>query len=373
MDAALISGAADQLRPPPDDDAAAAEHLPEVQRLVDAVRACLNALPAIKSKGEPTSKSAATQEEYLKLARQLLHRGNTGEDDLVSVVSNTGRSTTFYKRLAALRYHCLWSVGAMSSALPQAWDTSTRERLMASCSQLLMTMRALVRLQQQGMTQPRSKRRSKRQALRGLPSTWREDICARGMHGKYADALLISALTGARPSELAKGIDVWVEFDDLLRKDILCLHVIGAKVKASQGQPNRFVAYAEDDTHPLVAALVKRLSTEPGKKLRVKIAEAGNFTAEIQRLARSLWRNHDHAITATCFRHQWSADLKASADGDAASRGLGHRSAKTRRHYGMAHQARGGHALRPVRIEADLPVRTFRPNLYPGTPALRIE
>lgn len=70
------------------------------------------------------------------------------------------------------------------------------------------------------------------------------------MQGKYADALLISALTGARPSELATGIDVWVEFDELLRKNILCLHVIGVKVKASQGQPNRFVAYAEDDDHP---------------------------------------------------------------------------------------------------------------------------
>lgn len=358
MDEAVISGATDQPRPPSDDDAAAAEHLPEVQRLVAAVRACLNALPAIKSKGEPTSKSAATQEEYLKLARQLLHRGSTGEDDLVSVVSNTCRSTTFYKRVAALRYHCLWSVGEMSSALPEAWDTSTRKRLMASCSQLSMTMRALVQLQQQGMTQPRSTRRSKRQALRGLPSTWREDICARGMHGKYADAILISALTGARPSEVAKGIDVWVEFDDALRKDILCLHVIGAKVKANQGQPNRFVAYSEDDAHPLVAALVNRLRTEPDKKLLVKIAKAGNFTTEIQRLARSLWPNHDHAITATCFRHQWSADVKASGDGDAASRGLGHRSSKTRRNYGTAHQARVGQVLRPVRIEAELPLKT---------------
>lgn len=358
MDAAVTSGAADQLRPPSDDDAAAAEHLPEVQRLVDAVSACLNALPAIKSKGEPTSRSAATQEEYLKLARQLLHRGSTGEDDLVSVVSNTGRSTTFYKRLAALRYHCLWSVGAMSSTLPQAWDTPTRERLMATCSQLMMTMRALVRLQQQGMTQPRSKRRSKRQALRGLPSTWREDICARGMHGRYADALLISALTGARPSELATGINVWVEFDDLLRKDILCLHVIGVKVKACQGQPNRFVAYAEDDDHPLVAALARRLRMEPGKKLHVQIASAANFTTEIRRLGHALWRDHAHTITATCFRHQWSADLKASGDGDAASLGLGHRSSKTRRNYGTAHQARVGQVLRPVRIEADLPLKT---------------
>lgn len=373
MDTPVSSGDGDQLRPPSNEDAAAAEHLPEVQHLVRTVRACLSTLPAIKSKGEPTSKSAATREDYLKAAKQLLHRGGTGEDDLISVVSNTGRSTTFYKRVAALRYYCLWSIGAISSDLPQAWDTPTRERLLASYSQLLMTMRALVRLQQQGMTQPRRKRRSKRHALRGLPSTWREDLCLRGAGGKYADALLISALTGARPAEVVKGIDVWVEFDDLLGKDILCLYVTGAKVKASQGQPNRFVAYSEDDTHPLVAALVKRLSTEPSKKLHVQVASAGNFTTEIQRLGRALWRNHDHAITATCFRHQWAADVKMAGDGDAASRGLGHRSAKTRRHYGTAHQARGGQALRPVRIEADLPVKTLRPNFCPGIPALRIE
>ena len=230
-----------------------------------------------------------------------------------------------------------------------------------------MTMRALATLQQRGMTQPRQKRRSKRQALRGLPPTWREDLYTRGVRGKYADALLISALTGARPAEVATGIDAWVEFDDLLGKDILCLHLTGAKVKASQGQPNRFVAYSADDMHPLVEALTKRLSTEPGKKLRVQIAKAGNFTTEIQRLGRSLWRDHGHAITATCFRHQWSADVKASGDADAASRGLGHRSTKTRKHYGTAHQARGTLALRPVRIETDIPVKTIPLRAQPNT------
>lgn len=147
----------------------------------------------------------------------------------------------------------------------------------------------------------------------------------------------------------------------------------GIKVKAQQGQRFRFMAYAAEDTHPLVAALVKRLSPLPDKKLEIHVATAGNFTAEVQRLTRALWPEHGHAITATCFRHQWAADVKASGDGDAASRGLGHRSAKTRRHYGTAHQARGGHALRPVRIEADLPVKTLRPNHCPGIPALRIE
>lgn len=360
MDAPVIAGGDDQPRPLPCEDKAAAEHLPAVQILVRTVHACLNALPAIRSKGEPTSKSAATRAEYLKLAKRLLLRGGTSEDDLISVVSNTGRPTTFYKRVAALRYHCFWSIDALASDLPQAWDTTTRERLLASYRDLLATMRALATLQQQGMTQPRRKRRSKRQALRGLPPTWREELCERGVRGKYSDALLVSALTGARPCEVVTGIDTWLAYDESLGMDTVCLCVTGAKVKAHQGQPHRFMAYSASDAHPLVAALVKRLSTAPNRKLQVQIGKALNFTAELQRLGRCLWPRHGHAITATCFRHQWSADVKASGDADAASRGLGHRSAQTRRFYGTAHQARGSHALRPVRVEAELPVKALR-------------
>lgn len=205
------------------------------------------------------------------------------------------------------------------------------------------------------MTQPRRKRRSKRQALKRLPPS-----CARGAPGKYADALLASALTGARPGELVKGIIAWLRRDEALGIETLCLYVHGIKIKAQQGQPYRFMAYSVEDTHPLVAALVNRLSAQPDRKLHIHIAKAGNFTAEIQRLARMLWRNHDHAVTATCFRHQWSADVKAAGDADAASWGLGHRSSKTRTFYGMARQARNGHARRPVRIETDLPLRAAR-------------
>lgn len=348
-----------------DVEAATTASIPAVEKLVATVRTCLDTLDAIRPKGEPTGQSAATQKEYLKLARQLIRQGNSTDGGLIAVVRNTGRPTTFYKRLAALRYHCFHCIEVLAAELPQALDATIQERLQSLSDELLMTINGLIALRRQGMTQPVRKRRSKRQALRGLPPTWREDLCTRGARGKYADALLISALTGARPSEVATGIDVWVEFDDLLRKDLLCLHVIGAKVKASQGQPNRFVAYSEDDTHPLVAALVKRLHTESGRKLRVQIAKPGNFSAEIQRLGRNLWRKHDHTITATSFRHQWAADVKASGDGDAASRGLGHRSAKTRRHYGTAHQARGGHDLRPVRIEADLPVKALQVRPWP--------
>ena len=38
---------------------------------------------------------------------------------------------------------------------------------------------------------------------------------------------------------------------------------------------------------------------------------------------------------------------------------IGHGSVKTRKYYGTAHQARDRHAVRPVRIEADFPVRAL--------------
>lgn len=62
----------------------------------------------------------------------------------------------------------------------------------------------------------------------------------------------------------------------------------GIKIKSQQVQRYRLMAYAAEDTHPLVAALVKRLSPLPDRKQDIHVAKAGNFTAEVQRLARAL-------------------------------------------------------------------------------------
>lgn len=344
----------------------------DADRLNIIARECLGMLPRALPQALSTGRSSRTEAEYLRMTHVLLDRAPFTPGGLAGAVQATHSPRTFHKRLAALRFYCRRLVSEHLDVRSVSQDLDWH-RLADVLPRLHEQLCALVTLNEQGMTQPRLKRRSKRKALKGLPPTWREDLYERGATGKYADALLASALTGARPGEVVKGITAWLQHDEALGIETLCLYVQGIKVKAQQGQRYRLMTYAAEDTHPLVAALVKRLGLLPGRKLHIHVAKAGNFTAEVQRLARALWPEHGHTITATCFRHQWSSDVKASGDGDATSHGLGHRSAKTRRHYGMAHQARGGHALRPVRIEADLPVRTFRPNLYPGTPALRIE
>jgi hypothetical protein len=77
--------------------------------------------------------------------------------------------------------------------------------------------------------------------------------------------------------------------------------------------------------------------------------EAGNERVMIDS---TIVRAHQHSVDAlghpTALSLTEGQDVKSSGDGDAASRGLGHRSSRTRRLYGTASQARGGHALRSV-------------------------
>lgn len=336
----------------------------EAERLNAVARECVAMLPVALPHEPAKTRSSCTEAEYLRMAHVLQQRAQVFSGGLAAAVQDTGSARTFHKRMAALKFHCRHLVTQHLKGLSAAKNLDW-ERLAEVLPVLHEQLNALLMLKQQGKIQPRRKRRSKRQALWGLPSTWREDLCERGARGKYSDALLISALTGARPGEVVTGIDTWLHYDEGLGIETVCFCVRGAKVTPHQGQPHRFVAYAVDDPHPLVAALMRRLCTEPSRKLHIKIASAGNFTVEIQRLGRNLWRRHPHALTATCFRHQWSADVKASVNADSVSQGLGHRSAKTRRNYGTAQQARDGHVLRPVRIQADLPVTLLRSQPQP--------
>ena len=102
------------------------------------------------------------------------------------------------------------------------------------------------------------------------------------------------------------------------------------------------------------------LHAQENSQVFAQVDSAVNLTVEIRRLAYSLWPKHKHTVTAYCFRHQFAADLKASDDEEAASRGLGHLSAKTRRLYGTAAQASKGHRNRLLRVEAD---RLVKPHL----------
>ncbi|MCE1239903.1 MAG: hypothetical protein LWW83_08315 [Azonexaceae bacterium] len=332
----------------------------DADAMVALIESCRREMQAMLPADEFATLSSKTRQDYRQLGRTLLQRARYAEGGVAEVLTATQRPTTFYKRLAALRY-CLYAdLVEQLKSLHSALSARPADRLqvMAIHAQLQQQRTVLREFQvawQRGPAGERRKRASKRQALRGLPADWREQLYQRAAKGKYADAILVAALTGCRPEELRHGVLIsWADNPPSGMGEI-GFEIDGAKVKAHQGQPQRLIVYRADDPHPLLKALHARLAGQG--ELRVRIDSPINFTVEIRRLARRLWPKHKHAITAYCLRHQWAADLKRHAAADSVSQGLGHASAKTRRHYGQANQASSRHTLHPIAIEAERSVR----------------
>ncbi len=328
--------------------------------LRELAKCCQNILDTVRSPDTAcTEISTRTQIEYMRQAKQLLERAKLVEGGLYCAVQSTTSISTFRKRLAALGYFLSDEHAQLNREMSQPVIPAP-EILHLRLTQHQQRLQALQRLRQEGIAAERTQRRSKRQSLAGLPTNWRIDLCKRAADGRYILPLMVLALTGCRPSELVAGIQIWRDSDHATGKDLIHFRIRGAKVKASQGQPYRTISYEASDPHPLIVVMNELLHAQENSQVFAQVDSAVNLTVEIRRLAYSLWPKHKHTVTAYCFRHQFAADLKASDDEEAASRGLGHLSAKTRRLYGTAAQASKGHRNRPLRVEAD---RLVKPHL----------
>jgi hypothetical protein len=332
----------------------------DIPQLLEQCRAAMSVvLPPSVSFDEA---SENTRDEYKKLGCTLLRRAAKNGGRLSEVLLDTQRPSTFHKRMAAMRF-CLWlqHVELRYEMRESALREGTMGGIAAEFKDRLqkhldwLTQYHAVRCQ--GLPPDRQKRKSKRQALRGLPPHWRESLCSRGAAGKYSAALLAAALSGCRPAELVAGVYIWRDFDETEQKEVINIDIAGAKVKARQGQPRRIIHFPASDNHPLIESMNQLLDQQDEPALKVQIANAGNFTVEIRRLSKCLWPAHPQAITAYCLRHQWSADTKRTQSGDSVSRGLGHASAKTRRNYGQAQQASKAGALRPLAVTVERSIK----------------
>lgn len=341
--------------------------------LYDIIERCISAQGQIKPKGGAfRNPSATTRAGYLRRAAGVFARADAESKSLPEVVCAIQKANTFYATLAALRFHAVIQLDELMTEVQEAKDDADYQLLKPVLEAHLARMTEVAAIQQVGMLERRSKRSSKRQALRGLPHVWREEVCSAAASGKYADAMLVAALTGARPSELVRGVQVGLERDQQ-GAELMTFQITGSKVKGQQGQPSRRITFAAGDPHPLVVAMRRALQNEGAVGLLVKIDSAVNLTVEVRRLATRLWPGHRQAVTAYCFRHQWAADAKRRGDADAVSRGLGHASAKTRRNYGTANQASSSHALNPISVEANRAIKEVAAGLRMSKKALPSE
>jgi len=281
-----------------------------------------------------TNPSEETRNEYMKLAKQLLSKMARSKQSMRQIVSATRSTRTYYKRITALRYYILL-IGSESAETLIKGHCPIGEN---NIKKAAVDVADLLEVIEKGPGKIFSKTLSKRSSLQGLPNDWVEKMCNYNEHSKYRDALHVVALTGCRPSELQKGVLVTYKIN-INGDSELTFKILGSKVTNHSGQEWRTITYHNIESSGIFSSFIELIKLA-GKK-KISIDSPLNFTVEIRRIAKEIWPDHKKTITAYCFRHQFSANLKNMKIGDDTSKALGHRSTKTRRLYGTASQARG--------------------------------
>jgi integrase len=182
---------------------------------------------------------------------------------------------------------------------------------------------------------PRGPSRSKRRGLGRLPDDWRSRFWSIvPVNSKYRAAIAASILTGVRPAELVKGVDVRMGPSGALVFDIR-----GAKTQGGRhGQAARRLTVVASGA--IGDYFRKVLEGVPTTKVSVK--DARLFGNQVREFGRKCFPRLKLCISPYSMRHQFAADLKAAGDSDAVSLALGHAVADTAQHYGTARQSKNG-------------------------------
>lgn len=193
----------------------------------------------------------------------------------------------------------------------------------------------------------RKPRHSKRKDMKGLSDDWRERIVLRCQ--KYRHAVLVSAVTGCRPDELVKGVNLSIAGGELIAE------ITGSKVTEESGQPWRRLTWPVDSDSPLVTMLVAEVRS--GLSV-AKIEDARIYSGAVRAAGEREWPGRKKKISPYCFRHAAASDMKASGIGDSAiSQALGHCADVARSYYGQWQQGAAGSGVSPMRVESARAVR----------------
>ena len=197
---------------------------------------------------------------------------------------------------------------------------------------------------------PIKKRKSKKTSLSRLPKDWREKMVEKS-EGQFKIPMMIAFLTGVRPEELQKGVQV------KLFNNCLYVHIKGAKVKENAGQEYRQFKLAY---HPLTDLLIKLLEENGQSEMLVKVDKGNSVTTHMRAVGKKIWPKRKESITAYTARHAMAADCKSAivngADPDLVSKVLGHCVDKTASFYGNRFQS-GGTSVVPSDVQVPRAVR----------------
>ena len=316
--------------------------------IVKDARNQLKSMPASKA-------SEATISGYVREFDRLVGESGREPEELWAAVRNTSSKRTYHRRVAALRHNLRLELEAAIRRQDQhqrANDTPAWLQEIEYVASLLELAQLVEASRGKCPLENPEPRRSKRQALRGLPTDWREQVGQAMKTSKYHVAYLAAAVTGCRPDELERGIQTCIANGEIT------FTILGSKVKELQGQPTRSIGYSIDEAHPLIQELVAYIQRH-GTEMIIRVPSKVNFTSAIRRVGRLLWPRRQAEITPYCLRHAAANDFKASLDREQVSAALGHAVDATASMYGQHQMSRSG-GLQPLSVQAERSIKATR-------------
>lgn len=178
-------------------------------------------------------------------------------------------------------------------------------------------------------------RKGKRGTLKKLPDRWQMRIIE-AAEERDRPAVLVMALSGVRPAEMAKGVHVEIVGDQAVR-----FSVEGAKTTQGYSQEWRQFTISG----PEVERLVQAFREKGIEDANIGIDQSGkdplaNFRKRINLAAK---KADMPDVSAYCMRHAAASELKASgASEEAIAAAMGHSATGTMQYYGHPQQSRGG-------------------------------
>ena len=177
----------------------------------------------------------------------------------------------------------------------------------------------------------------KRDALAQRPVDWRDRLWGE-IKDRDKDAVAVTALTGARPAELQKGVRV-----EHTKSGDLKFTIRGAKLGDDRGQEKREIVISRTEAEKSVEGRHLLAQVKEGKGCDVRIGDAKNFSDRVRHASERAMPG-ERSVSPYDFRHAFSARIKdderlTPSDRAAA---LGQQAERSQEAYGRASSA--GHS-----------------------------
>lgn len=284
---------------------------------------------------------------------------------MAAFTKNVTRSSSARERRAAMRHS---TITKMDENLEKAWtaiEAGNNQDAHFALQEAdigrrwIDTIDRMIKEDDWNLPNPQP-RKSKSVTIRKLPDGWREMLLQhlRENKNRFWQAVGVLACTGCRPEELRLQVKI-------TKLDARVVKFTIASAKAGTGRLRHILILEGDPLFDLAITL-----TDANQVIGLGGTEyelTSRLGDTVRRNARGLFPNITDNISPNCFRHQMSADLKATGFSPLqVAEALGHTNINTQSTYG---RTRNGSRGRRIIVETQIPVNGTLKTHRLATPA----